>query len=110
MSTLTKFTVKSSNLNKQGRYVIKLSADVTVFVFGQTKTIKRTFYIGGMTQSVAIGTVLEEDLSKFDITERKVAMVDDGIGKKTPMDIDIAQKAGATYEVYSLKWLQAKVA
>lgn len=110
MSTLTKFIVKSSNPNKQGKYVLKLSADVTVHVFGQNKTIKRTFYIGGMTQPVVVGTIIEEDLSRFDITKRPVAVVKNADGTVKHMTIEEAEKAAVAYERYELKWLHAKAA
>lgn len=68
----TKFTVVACNPSNEGKtFVWKLSANQTAKVFGITKTIKRTYYIGGMPSQVAIGHELEEDLIRFDVVERE---------------------------------------
>lgn len=87
-----KFTVISSNANKSGGYVWKLQTAAEVKVFGVTKTIKRTYYIGGMPVAANIGAVVEESLEKFDIVER-------GFSTKNAEGNEI---------IIMLKWLHAK--
>lgn len=68
----TKFTVIGCNPSNEGKtFVWKLAANQTAKVFGITKTIKRTYYIGGMPSQATLGMELEEDLIRFDIVERE---------------------------------------
>ena len=90
----TKFTVVGCNPSNEGKtFVWKLSANQTAKVFGITKTIKRTYYIGGMPADVKIGTELQEDLNKFEIVERAFDVVNSETGEATTV---------------MLKWLHAK--
>lgn len=90
----TKFTVVACNPSNEGKtHVWKLSANQTAKVFGISKTIKRTYYIGGMPSAVAIGHELEEDLAKFDVVERDFDVTDDTSGEVTTL---------------KLKWLHVK--
>jgi len=92
---MTIFTVVSSNPSNEGKtHVWKLAVNGEVTVFGQKKTVKRTFYIGGMPTEAKAGTELKEDIKKFEIVER-------------PFTLEEGDNAG---ETIMLKWLHAKVA
>jgi hypothetical protein len=90
------FTVVSCNPNKDGGFVFKLENIEEVQAFGMTKNIKRTYYIGGMPQEVAVGTKFEEELNNFEIKERSYV-------------IETEDDAGnAKEETIWLKWLHVK--
>lgn len=90
----SKFKVIACNPSNEGKtFVWKLEVSATAKAFGITKTVKRTYYIGGMPSAAQIGAELEEDLSRFDIVERPYPVVDEGETK-----------------VLMLKWLHVKVA
>lgn len=88
---LTTFTVITCEPNKTNGFVLKLSANTTVTAFGQVKTVKRTYYIGGMPTAVEVGTELKEDITRFDIKERETPYAD------------------ADGNTIMIKWLHAKV-
>jgi hypothetical protein len=88
------FEVVACNANSTGGFVWKLAIKTVVVVFGITKTITRTYYIGGMPSAVAVGTKLEEDLHRFEVIERPFEFINDDNEKDTIM----------------LKWLHAKAA
>lgn len=62
-----KFTVVSSNPNKTGGHVWKLEAKEDVKCFGLQKTVKRTYYIGGMPAEAKVGTEITEDMNNFEV-------------------------------------------
>jgi hypothetical protein len=105
----TQFTVVSCTPTKEGKFVWKLHVIHTGSAFGIIKTFKRTYYIGGMTGAVAIGHKIEEDIAKFDIVKRPVAVIIDAnhTGSKT-MDEAAAKAAGLPYKVVDLAWLHLK--
>lgn len=78
--------------------------------FGVIKEFKRTYYIGGMPKSIAIGTTLEDTLDKFNVIERPVAIITDATytEQNKTMDIDAAQKLGKQHKVVKLSWLHLK--
>lgn len=89
----SKFTVIACNPSNEGKtYVWKLAIESSAKVFGITKTVKRTYYIGGMPSQAKIGAVLEEDMSKFDVVEREFTPDEEGA------------------ETMKLKWLHVKAA
>jgi hypothetical protein len=90
------FKVVSCNPSNSGKtFVWKLEIAQTAKAFGITKTVKRTYYIGGMPQAATIGAELKEDLSKFDIVAR-------------PFTPDPSQEDPEP-ETIMLKWLHVKV-
>lgn len=99
---MAKFLVVSSNPSNEGKtFVWKLTVTTNVKVFGIVKSVKRTFYIGGMPvnplegktpEELETGVVFEEDLRKFEIVERDSSHLDDD------------------GNVIMIKWLHAKVA
>lgn len=92
----TTFKVVACNASNGGKtFVWKLETTTTAKAFGITKTIKRTYYIGGMPQQAAIGTELKEDLSRFDIVERAFVVAGENGEEDTTM---------------MLKWLHVKAA
>ena len=87
---MNSFKVLACNPSNEGKtFVWKLAIVTEAVVFGIKKSVTRTYYIGGMPQQAAIGTVLQEDLSKFNVVERPFE-TEDG--------------------VIMLKWLHVKVA
>jgi hypothetical protein len=91
-----KFTVVTCNPNKEGGFVFKLENIEEVKAFGMIKSIKRTYYIGGMPQEVPVGTEFEEELNNFEIKERSYV-------------IDTEDEAGnSKQETIWLKWLHVK--
>jgi hypothetical protein len=90
---MTKFKVASCNPNKEGKFVWKLIVEVSVKVFGINKTVKRTYYLGGMPAAVNVGTEMMEDMDKFEVKEYAYNLVDEKTGEAT---------------VLMLKWLHAK--
>lgn len=75
----TVFTVTNSNPSNGGKtHVWTLDASVEATVFGIKKTVKRTYYIGGMTQAATVGSKLEENINRFDIKERPCYQVKTG--------------------------------
>lgn len=71
------FTVsKCTPSNNNTTFVWTLTVEEKAKVFGIDKLVKRTYYIGGMPQAVAIGTQFTEDLAKFDIVEREFVAED----------------------------------
>ena len=105
-----KFKVISCNANKSGGFVWKLQTTAMVTVFGINKTVKRTYYLGGMPQAINVGVELEEDINKFEIKEYPTAMIKNADGTATFMKPEDAAKAGVAHEILSLKWLHAKAA
>jgi hypothetical protein len=82
------FKVAGSNPSNEGKtHVWKLIVEMAVSVFGVTKTVKRTFYIGGMPVEAKVDTVFKEDIDRFSIVERPFAV---------------------NGETLMLKWLHAK--
>jgi len=89
------FKVVACNPSNNGKtYVWKLEIAQTAKAFGITKTVKRTYYIGGMPQAATIGAELKEDLTNFDIIEHEFTFDNEDGEKETIM----------------LKWLHVKVA
>jgi len=105
-----KFTVASCKPNQTGGFVWKLTVIDTAEAFGIVKTFKRTYYIGGMTAAIAIGTVIEEDISKFNIMQRPAALITDPTytGAIRVMDEAAAKATGKQYNVIQLSWLHVK--
>lgn len=93
---MKKFTVIKSTPNQKNGFVWTLECITDVKAFGITKSVKRTYYIGGMPSAAVVGTVLEEDLKKFDIIERA-------------FETGEADENGEAV-VIMLKWLHAKIA
>jgi hypothetical protein len=91
MNTL--FTVVKSTPSNEGKtHVWKLEVVVSdVVVFGLKKTVKRTYYIGGMPAAGVVGKQFEEDLAKFEVVNRPFTHPDSN-------------------EEILLKWLHVKVA
>lgn len=88
-----KFTVTNSSLSNEGKTnVWTLTVNETAKVFGITKEVKRTYYIGGMPVAAKIGDTFEEDLNRFDVVEREFAYTEGG--KTTTM---------------MLKWLHVRI-
>ncbi len=89
------FKVIGCNPSNEGKtFVWKLEVIVSdVLVFGIKKTVKRTYYIGGMPSEVKVNTEIKEDLAKFEIVERPYSYVEDN----------------ETVTI-NLKWLHVKVA
>lgn len=86
------FTVISSTESNNGTtFVWKLVTAEEVTVFGVKKSVKRTYYIGGMPVAAKVGDTISEDIRKFEIVER-------------PYDNP------ETGETMMLRWLHAKVA
>lgn len=85
----TAFKVLSCNPNQDGKFVWKLQTSKKVTTFGVEKVVTRTYYIGGMPVEVAVDSIIQEDMSKFEIKEYPFANPDTG-------------------EVIPLKWLHAK--
>jgi hypothetical protein len=84
------FKVVGSSPSNEGKtHVWKLLVEELVKVFGVEKTIKRTYYIGGMTAEGKEGTIIEEDMNRFVVTPREFVNPE-------------------TAEVMTLKWLHAK--
>lgn len=92
---MAKFVVVSSNPNKTGGFVWKLTVTDVVAMFGVQKSVKRTYYIGGMPEAAVAGTVFEESMKKFDVTER-------------PYDTQEKDEEGNDI-IIMLKWLHAKL-
>lgn len=86
---MPKFKVLSSNENKTGGFVWKMEVVTEETVFGLKKSVKRTYYIGGMPQPAKIGTEFSEDLNKFTIKTYPFPHPETG-------------------EMLDLKWLHAK--
>jgi len=75
----TKFTVVACNPSNQGKtFVWKLEVSASAKIFGITKTVKRTYYIGGMPQEVKLGHTIEEDMSKLEVVERPYTYTEEG--------------------------------
>lgn len=91
----TAFQVIGSNPSNEGKtHVWKLSVTSIAKIFGIEKTVKRTYYIGGMPAAGVVDTVFHEDMDKFEIVERPFDFVgDDGVSVTV-----------------MLKWLHVKVA
>lgn len=89
----TAFEVVKSTPNQTGGFVFKLVATREGIAFGQKKTIKRTYYIGGMVSDVKVGEVIVDDLDNYEIVERAYDVVDDTTGEVTTV---------------MLKWLHLK--
>jgi hypothetical protein len=87
-----KFTVVSCNPNQNQGFVFKLETIEQATAFGLTKTIKRTYYIGGMPEAVEVGKEFEEDIDKFEIVERPYEIVNENQER----------------EIIYLKWLHVK--
>jgi hypothetical protein len=88
------FKVVACNPSNSGKtFVWKLAIAQTAKAFGVTKTVTRTYYIGGMPSAATIGAELKEDLANFDVVERPFEIEEDG--EKT---------------IIMLKWLHVKVA
>lgn len=84
------FKVIACNPSNEGKtYVWKLVIESSAVVFGITKTVKRTYYIGGMPKAAEVGAEFKEDLNRFNVVERPFE-TEDG--------------------VIMLKWLHVKVA
>ena|SRR5688500_8498251 len=91
-----KFKVVTCNPNKTEGFVFKLETIEEASAFGMIKTIKRTYYIGGMPAAVEPGAEFEEELSNFEIKERSY-------------EIDTEDEDGnAKKETIWLKWLHVK--
>jgi hypothetical protein len=89
-----KFIVLGCNPSNEGKtFVWKLQSTVIAEAFGIKKTVKRTYYIGGMPEEIAAGTELVEDMAKFEVTERPYDVTDDITGEVTTI---------------MLKWLHVK--
>lgn len=88
------FEIVACNANSTGGFVWKLAVKTSVVVFGVTKTITRTYYIGGMPKAIEVGAKIEEDMNRFEIVERPFEFENDEHEK----------------EVIMLKWLHAKAA
>jgi hypothetical protein len=87
-----KLKVVQCNPNQTGGFVLKLEVNEEAKVFGMVKNVKRTYYIGGMPQAVAVDTVFEEEMSHFNIDELPYEIINDNNEK----------------EVIYLKWLRVK--
>lgn len=88
-----KFTVTNSTPSNEGKTnVWTLQVNETAKVFGISKEVKRTYYIGGMPVAATIGDTFEEDLNRFDVVERAFSYTEDG--KTTSM---------------MLKWLHVRI-
>lgn len=104
----TKFKVLRSTQNRKGGFVWTLQTSTQATVFGETKTIERTWYIGNMPKGFSDkelkkGVVLEEDFERFDIVPREWKFGVDAEGK-------ITDKPELTVrnETRMLNWLQVK--
>lgn len=84
-----KFTVVKSTPNKTGGHVWKLEAKDVVKCFGVEKTVKRTYYIGGMPAEGKLGTEIVENMSNFEVKEYEFAHPESG-------------------EMMNLKWIHIK--
>ena len=90
------FTVVTCNPNKEGGFVFKLETIEEAKAFGMVKSIKRTYYIGGMPEAVEVGAQFEEEMNNFEIKERSyVIETEDTEGNKKE-------------ETIWLKWLHVK--
>jgi hypothetical protein len=83
------FEVAKCTETKEKKFVWKLVVNTPVQVFGLTKIIKRTYYIGGMPSAVEIGTKFTEDFDKFEVQEFEFMHPETG-------------------EMMKLKWLMTK--
>lgn len=89
------FIVLGCNPSNEGKtFVWKLAVESKVSVFGVEKTVKRTYYIGGMPEQAEKGATFQENMDKFEIVERPFEVVDEQTGETTTV---------------MLKWLHAKV-
>jgi hypothetical protein len=86
------FTVTNCTPNKTNGFVWTLTVDETATVFGITKNVKRTYYIGGMPADAKVGDQFQEDLSRFDVVERPFAYTENG-----------------TTTTMMLKWLHVRI-
>lgn len=86
------FEVLQSTPSNEGKtFVWKLQVIELVEAFGVKKSVKRTYYIGGMPVEGVVGTKIVEDINKFEIIERPFDNPESG-------------------ETMLLKWLHVKVA
>jgi hypothetical protein len=84
------FTVSGSNPSNEGKtFVWKLVYVEIVKLFGIEKSVKRTYYVGGMPQAATIGDKIKANTDDFRIVEREFEL--EG-------------------EVMMLKWIHAKTA
>lgn len=110
------FTVTKCTKNAKGSYVLTLVQQVEGIIFGQKKMVKRTCYIGGMPQEVAVGTKLIEDTNNFYTKEYPTARViveKDADGNPTKVefaDIKDVINTDKEYEILPLMWIHIKTA
>ena len=88
-----KFTVVTCNPNEKGGFVFKLEVVELAKVFGMTKSVKRTYYIGGMPEAVEVGTEFEEEMDNFEVKE---------------YDYTFRNEETGNDETIQLKWLHVK--
>lgn len=104
-----KFTIVSCKPTKEGKFLWKLTVTDTAEAFGIVKDFKRTYYIGGMTAAATVGQVIEEDITKFNIVQRPVAVITDATHQGAfTMDEQAAKALGKPYKVIQLSWLHIK--
>jgi hypothetical protein len=98
------FTVVTCKPNQKEGFVFKLETVEDAKAFGMTKSIKRTYYIGGMPAAVNVGAQFEEELSNFEIKERAyVVDVKDEDDNPVLDENDLPKQ-----ETIWLKWLHVK--
>jgi len=88
--------VACSPSNGGKTFVWKLEISNSQVIFGITKIVKRTYYIGAMPAAVKVGTEMEEDLSRFEVIARPFTP-DPTVDEPEP-------------ETIMLKWLHVKQA
>ena len=87
------FTVTKCTPNKTEGFVWTLTVAEKAKVFGITKDVKRTYYIGGMPEAAEVGKTFQEDLNRFDVVEREFVTTEQD-GTTTKMQ---------------LKWLHVRI-
>lgn len=86
------FEVTKCTPSNEGKtFVWTLVYTTLAKVFGIEKTVKRTYYIGGMPSEIPVGTKLSESMDRFEVKEYPFPHPESG-------------------EVMMLKWLHVKVA
>jgi len=105
------FTIENITESNGGKtLVLKLTQKIAMFGIADAK--KQTFYLGGVNiaakDKIAVGQVVEEDLTRFWIVERETMLIEEN-GKGTFMTLEEAEKSGKKGIVMKMKWLHDKM-